>query len=371
MNAFDFATLRRFPDIEAPNLFAADASDRLILDEAEVALAGSAPGEVVVIGDGYGALTLGVAAIHGVTDIRVFQDSIVSEQALAANAGEFDGYRNLPLGRELLDGARVVLLQLPRSLDELDELAAAIAIHAGPAVVVYAGGRIKHMTTAMNDVLARYFSTVHVTHARQKSRVLVASGPRPVEPGEVRREFHSEFGIWVCATGAAFAGTRVDIGTRALLAVLDQAAPDARTAVDLGCGSGVVSAVLAKARPGIEVLATDVSAGAVASTLQTVEANGLANVTVLRDDALASRAADSVDLVLLNPPFHLGSTVHTGAASRLFAAAARVLAPGGELWTVYNSHLGYRTELTRVVGPTIEVSRNNKFTVTKSQARGK
>lgn len=370
MSTFDFATLRRFPDVEAPNLFAVDASDRLILDEAEVALAGSGPGEVVVIGDGYGALTLGAAALHGLKGIRVFQDSLVSERALAANARGFDGFQNLPLGRELLKGARVVLLQLPRSLDELDEIAAAIAAFAHPELIVYAGGRIKHMTTAMNDVLAKHFATVDVTHARQKSRVLVASGARKSEHREVRCELHSDLGIWVCATGAAFAGTRIDIGTRALLAVLEQAAPDAATAVDLGCGSGVVAAVLAKARPGVAVLASDLSAGAVASALRTVEANELSNVTVLRDDALSSVPNASVDLVLLNPPFHLGSTVHTGAASRLFAAAARVLVPGGELWTVYNTHLGYRGELNRVVGPTSEISRNNKFTVTKSLARG-
>jgi 16S rRNA (guanine1207-N2)-methyltransferase len=46
-----------------------------------------------------------------------------------------------------------------------------------------------------------------------------------------------------------------------------------------------------------------------------------------------------------------------------------VLKPGGELWTVYNSHLAYRSELTRVVGETDEISRNSKFTVTRSRKR--
>ena len=40
---------------------------------------------------------------------------------------------------------------------------------------------------------------------------------------------------------------------------------------------------------------------------------------------------------MCNPPFHLGGAVHAGAAMKLFDAAARVLAPGGELWTVFNS----------------------------------
>ena len=72
------------------------------------------------------------------------------------------------------------------------------------------------------------------------------------------------------------------------------------------------------------------------------------------------------DLILLNPPFHLGAGVHAGAGLKLFEAAGRVLAPGGELWTVYNSHLQYRPALERLVGPTREVGRNPKFTVTAS-----
>ena len=70
-----FATLRRWPDVEAPNLFAVDASDRLILDEAAPQLAHTQPGELVVMGDNYGALTLGAATLHGCRGIRVFQDS--------------------------------------------------------------------------------------------------------------------------------------------------------------------------------------------------------------------------------------------------------------------------------------------------------
>ncbi len=358
---FDFDALRRYPDIEEPNLFAVDASDRLILDEAAELLAAVGPGEVVVVGDGYGALTLG----SGARDVRVFQDSVVGQRALVANS-HGESYRNLPLGEELFTGARVVLMQLPRSLEELDELAASVAHWAADDVILYAGGRIKHMTPAMNGVLARHFGRVDVTHARQKSRVLVASQPIRGTLAPTRRQFHDDLGLWICATGSAFAGTKVDIGTRALLAVLAQAAPHAAIAIDLGCGTGVVAAALARARPGIAVLASDASWGAVESTRLTMAANELTTVTIAWDDALSEQPDASVDLVLLNPPFHLGGTVHTGAASKLFAAAARALRPGGELWTVYNSHLGYRPELARTVGPTREVSRNTKFTVAVS-----
>src|SRR5690606_31512830 len=141
------------------------------------------PAAVTVIGDRYGAMTLGAAARHGAHGIRVFQDALSGEFALGHNAAATqldDRYQNHELGADLLTGAKVVLLQLPRSLGELDEIAAAVARHADPDVVVYAGGRIKHLTQAMNDVLGKHFGTVTATLARQKSRVLVAREPKQV-----------------------------------------------------------------------------------------------------------------------------------------------------------------------------------------------
>ncbi len=55
---------------------------------------------------------------------------------------------------------------------------------------------------------------------------------------------------------------------------------------------------------------------------------------------------------MLNPPFHIGAAVHAGIALKLFADAGRVLAPGGELWALWNSHLRHRPALERLVEPT-------------------
>jgi 16S rRNA (guanine1207-N2)-methyltransferase len=368
-----FDRLRRAPDVEAPDLVAVDATDRLLLDEAADLLVTCRPGEVVVVDDNYGALTLGAAALHRAADIRVHQDLLVGELALARNAertGLTGCYRQLPLSGELAAGARVVLVQAPKGLEALREIAEVVAASAAPEVTLLVGGRVKHMTHAMNDVLGASFSDVSATLARQKSRVLVARGPRPGTSSFPRRQEHPDLGLTVCAHGAAFAGTKIDIGTRALLGSLDRMAPSAGTALDLGCGTGVLAAVLAQSRPDLRVLAVDQSAAAVASATATAAVNGLADrIRVLRDDAASSVPDGSVDLVVCNPPFHLGAAVVTTAADRLFAAAGRVLRPGGELWTVYNSALRHKPTLTRLVGPTHVVDRTPKFTVTVSTAR--
>lgn len=369
---FPFEQLRRWPDAEGDGLVAVDAADRLILDEAADALAAAAPGTVAVIGDAYGALAL-AAAHGGATDVRVHQDARSGERALAANAARlgFDGIRSLPLAAALLTGARVVLLRLPRSLDALRDIAGLVAAHADPEVVVFAGGRLKHMTVAMNDVLRAHFSRLDVTHARQKSRVLIARGPhdgRDPEPTSGR-----DGDLELRAFGGAFAGARLDHGTRLLLQHLP-AAPGGGTAddplIDFACGTGAVAAHLALRHRDAVVYASDQSAAAVASAIATAEANGVAErVQVVRDDLLGARPDASASFIALNPPFHSGAAVSDLVAPRLFADAARVLRPGGELWCVWNSPMRYRPTLERLVGPTVQVARDARFTVTVSTRR--
>ncbi|MFD6094125.1 class I SAM-dependent methyltransferase [Oerskovia sp. NPDC060338] len=361
-----------------PTLVAVDATDRLLLDEAASALAASGPGEVVVIDDRFGALTLGAAVAHGLTGIRVHQDALASELALDRNAtahgqaGLAATFTHLPLGEDLLRGARVVLVQLPRSLAALRDVAEHVARFAAPDVVVLAGGRLKHMTPTMNDVLAESFTDVRASLARQKSRVLVARGPRPgVGLTYPVTEHLAELDLDVVAYGAAFAGASLDIGTRYLLGFLDRVSPDARDAVDLGCGTGILAVSFARSRPDAVVVATDQSEAAVRSARATAAAGGVGErVRVVRDDVGSSLADHSADVVLCNPPFHQGAALSTGVAHRMFAAAGRVLRPGGELWTVYNSHLRYRPALERAVGPTTQAGRGPKFTVTRSVRPG-
>ncbi|MCP2637725.1 methyltransferase [Microbacterium sp. HD4P20] len=367
---FSLDALRRWPDIEAAELTATDAADRLILDESASARAGGAAGSLVVIGDGYGALTLG-AAHAGARGIRTHQDPLTGERALAANAERFGlagAFASLPLDAALVRGARVILLRLPRSLEALRDIAGLIAAHAGPDVAVYAGGRVKHMSLGMNDVLREHFGRLDVTHARQKSRVLVAREPHDGRDPAPQRAVHD--GLTVCAFGGVFAGTSIDIGTRFLLDHLPVALPGVDEAIDFACGTGVVAASLALRNPELRLYACDQSAAAVASARATASANGVADrVTVVRDDMLAARGDASASLIALNPPFHSGAAVHEALAPRMFADAARVLRSGGELWTVWNSGLRYRPALERLVGPTRQVARNAKFTVTASTKR--
>ncbi|MGW9550312.1 class I SAM-dependent methyltransferase [Citricoccus zhacaiensis] len=395
---FDFAALSRWPYPPSPELQAHDAADLLLLDTAQAwwdALSRDDSGvpPAIVLEDRHGALTLPLlTAGHAV---RIGQDALGQERSLDANVATFRDSGALedagPLSRhgigpDLVAGARMILLQLPRSLDALEQWAHLIAEHAHEDVLLLAGGRDKHMTPRQNTVLERYFSSVVPGRGRSKSRVITARGPRRGRPAPFPRTAEHQMPglgpVTLSAHGATFGGTNLDPGTAFLLRSLESDLQRGglewagrKRAVDVGCGNGTIAVYLALASQqagldGLSVVATDQSADACASTRLTASLNGVEDrIEVLRDDALSTFPDASENLLVLNPPFHAGNTVDTRVAVRLMAASARVLRPGGALWCVWNSHLMYRPELERLVGPTRQLSRDRTFTVTVSTRR--
>ena len=427
-----------------PAFVPADAADRLTADEAVAvveAFEGEAPGglRVVVIGDDSGRIGAELVERAGdrIRDVRLFNDAVTGEAscdaAIAAaigTAGAVDvarpSIRRMPaLDAELLDGAHVVALRLPKHLAELDEIARLAASCGDPAVRLVAGGRLKHMSRGMNGVLERSFSDVRASLARQKSRVLhaedarrdgdgiaSASAPTPVHPAYPvvarlrERVGEIDLDLEVAAHGGAFAGARLDLGTRELVRALpgiarlfgpapgttqENASTDleygdlfshspelcapvpapALTIVDLGCGTGILSVCAAHAFDGSRVIATDRSWAAVASARETARLAGLADrVEARREDAGAGVPDASVDLVLCNPPFHDRHELAESMSDRLFAEAARMLRPGGLLAVVHNAHLPHRAAVSRLVGPVRELARTPKFTVIVAERRG-
>ena len=413
-----FAQLSREPDFDAPELQAYDAADLLLLqtalewhdpagracrDQGAVAdhldklddrsgvspdpVSGSARfaknGAVVTIGDRHGALTLGAAKLLGATGIKVHQDPVLFERALAANAERLglgddptSVFTHHPLGEQLLIGAKLVLLQLPKSLAELEEISHSVARYADPDVVLLAGGRDKHMSRGMNELLARHFEDVSAGLGWRKARVLTARSPKtaavlgaapfPRFAGDPDLRFQ------MAAFGATFGGATLDHGSRLLLRTLREQLPAAapKRVVDIGCGNGVLAVSAALEWPEAQVIASDQSLAAVRATLLTAQRAGVdGRVAVHRADATEAVPDGWADLVLLNPPFHTGSTVHVGVGQRLIRACARALAPGGELLLVFNTHLGYRQLVEREIGPTRQLARDRTFTVLAATRR--
>lgn len=379
----DLSRLRRRPDVEDPTLLAHDATDELLIAQALLRVeAERLRGEqIVVLGERHGAITLSLVSA-GLRGVRVVQDRLVHERSLDANAAELgldpSSYAHVPAAAASFDGARLVLWQLPRSIAGVEHGARLLSSLA-PGAAVVAGGRVKHLSVGMNAPLEALLGPVAPQRAERKSRLLlIERGDSPTvsshEPSITAVTAGAQ-ALRLAGSGEAFGGARLDPGTRLLLETLgaDDAAGMARpsTVVDLGCGNGTLAVWAALRWPEARVEATDDSADAVASTALSAGLSGVGpRVHAVRADGGDHLPDGRADVVLLNPPFHQGGTVHTGIATKLMRSAARLLRPGGTLVCVWNSHLRYRPRLERIVGDTRQLARDRTFTVTASVRRG-
>lgn len=377
-----------------------------MLREAEAMLAGSAPERirsspvVVVVGDTDGSLTLAAASRLRPSGMRVFTDALDAERLVSAAVRRADcPIEVVPADAELARGADLILIRIPKANDELAYVAGLVAEHAPAHAVLLAGERDKHLRRAHTTTLEAGFERVRATLGLRKARALVASEPRGATAGGVsvaridERELSAP--IDVEALGGVFAGAKLDLGTRSLLTALPDAlnelglgsaerggkavntgvagvaaSDQPLTVLDLGCGTGILAIEAARRIAGASVIASDRSWIATESARRTIERNGLADrIRVVRDLGASSLPDASVNLILCNPPFHDGRAVERDLAGPIFEDAGRVLAPGGAMVTVFNSHLGHRQRLERHIGPTRQIARDPRFTITLSRAR--
>jgi ubiquinone/menaquinone biosynthesis C-methylase UbiE len=133
---------------------------------------------------------------------------------------------------------------------------------------------------------------------------------------------------------------------------------------DLGAGTGYFTLNLLQAGVIDQATATDISRGMLDRLAQTAVQLDVEVDTVRCDAERLPFDDETYDIVFGHAVLH--HIPHLKAAMSEFN---RVLAPGGELWTVFNRHLAYLPALERYVGPTVVEGRNPKFTVTRSSRR--
>jgi 16S rRNA (guanine1207-N2)-methyltransferase len=130
-----------------------------------------------------------------------------------------------------------------------------------------------------------------------------------------------------------------DRGTSVLLEYLD--VEDAKTALDLGTGYGVVGIYLNKAF-GIQVDMVDINQRALDLAKQNLVLNNC-NGHVYKSDGL-NQVTKSYDLIVTNPPIRAGKeTVY-----RFFEDAAKHLNDSGRLAVVINKKHGANSAITKL-----------------------
>lgn len=188
-------------------------------------------------------------------------------------------------------------------------------------------------------------------------------GPTPAVPDP---EGYEAFGVRVVGLPGVFSAGRPDKATALLLGTLEALDLTGKRVLDLGAGTGLIGAWAA--RRGAAVSLVDGDLQSVRSAQATLAANALSG-EVLHSDVDAGLGDRTFDVVLTNPPFHVGRGVVLDVAREFIAAAARRLTPGGTLYLVANEPLPYEAALA-AVGPARELRRGEGFKVLAATRAG-
>jgi 16S rRNA (guanine1207-N2)-methyltransferase len=361
--------LIRQPEQQNEPLQAFDAADEYLL----AYLAEQQPSaqtRVLVLNDGFGALA---ASLAGKVEVTSSSDSFLALQALeknlVRNGRPFDAVPTLPASEPPTGPFDRVLVKVPKTLALLEEQLIRLQGQLAPGAQVIAGAMIKHLPRAAGDLLERYIGPVQASLAQKKARLLISTPqakPPSVSPYPTRY-WLDEPKIELLNHANVFCREGLDIGTRAFLPHLPKNLGTARVA-DLGCGNGVLAIASALQNPDAHYTLVDESYMAVQSAAENWRAAlGDREVIIRAGDGLAGQEAQSLDVVLCNPPFHQQQVVGDFLAWRMFQQAREALVVGGALYIVGNRHLGYHSKLARLFRGVEQVAATPKFVILKAR----
>ena len=360
--------LVRQPEQQDDPLQAFDAADEYLLDHLhEQGITGET--RVLVLNDSFGALAASLAPHAQVTSSG---DShlghIALQRNLARNELDAGRVRFVPASEAAIGPFDRVLIRVPKTLALLEEQLIRLQGQLAPGASVIAAGMVKHLPHAAGDLLAKYVGPMQPSLAVKKARLLIATPeqkPAIASPYPTRYQLDQPR-LTLVNHANVFCREGLDIGTRAFLPHLPRSLADIRAA-DLGCGNGVLGIVYALANPQAQMTLVDESYMAVQSAQENWRAaRGERPADIRAGDGLAEQPADSLDLVLCNPPFHQQQVVGDFLAWRMFVQARNALVKGGELWIVGNRHLGYHAKLKRLFRGVEQMAATPKFVVLKA-----
>lgn len=383
--------LDRHPPVGNRPLRAWDAADELLLDHLHTT-GRVTGGRVLVVNDSSGALTVALGAAAGtlptfLTDSHV---SVLATRAnLARNGMDPEGLVVLGgpegLGEQLGSGAGrravdVVVIKVPKSLGLLEHQLHQLRQVIDGDTLVVAGAMTRHLHRGALDLFESSVGPTVTSQARKKARLVHPSWDEDARPGPSPwpRSYRLDDGTEVVNHAGVHAAGRLDPGTRFLLEHLPKELPQELrrgTIVDLGCGDGVVGLQLARLHPDASVVLVDESLLAIASARETFALNGVDAARFEVADVLGDLeggevvGSGSVDLVVVNPPFHADHAISDEIAWRMLVQSHEALRPGGEVLVIGNRHLGHHTKLRRIFGGYQVVASNPKFVVCRAQRR--
>ena len=133
--------------------------------------------------------------------------------------------------------------------------------------------------------------------------------------------------------------------------------------LDIGCGSGALGLVAATLSGHGRITMVDTDVEAVRSATRSAEANGVVNYRALTSDVAAAVLDERFDVVVTNPPFHVGKATDLNVPNQFIQDSWEVLVHGGRLFLVANRTLPYEQAIKHRYGNVANLYNGPRFKV--------
>ena len=352
--------LQRYPRRNKETLQAWCSADLLLLQAAH-----ETTGRALVVNDDHGALSLPLTADTLWTDSAIAAESVIQNSALNGMQSPAIVWST----EQPQSNVERIFLRIPKLLPYFEYQLAHLASVMPEGTALYCAGMDKHLSPHTAAIMEKQLGPVERHKGRQKARMFsaVLSGSAKYSPEPLAGYHCDNIDFYMTGLPNVFSREKLDTGSRFLLENLHLVEP-VHTAADLACGNGLLGIAALKLQLAKTMLFADESAMAVASTRQNasmLSAPGTKTAFHQGDGLLG--VEEKFELVLCNPPFHLGHTVDDFAGRRLLQQAAQSLLPGGSLVLVANSHLDYAATMKRMFRRVEKLAQNNKFVIWRAR----
>jgi len=378
-------TLGCFPyDGADPSHQAWNAADQLLARwflegiEEKNAFTQAEPGKnnFLVMNDRYGALRTFFSVLG--TRVEGPEDSFCAQKAARENLiqqgfqpqnSDFqsfsDFFQNGP-ARQI----DLACLQIPENLVLFRAQLIMLSQKLPPKTPLVFSALSKYLHKKHLEIIQELVDSVCISRAYGKARLIFGEIRTPVEtqdfpfmpvyqkleqyiPEGFKADFASFFDspIFLAQVAGLFSARKADAASLLLLKTFFektafQTADFQKPLLDLGCGNGLLSLLLATRFPNSSYILSDDSLLALDSAAAGFQKSALPNSVCCNwNDCAQDLPDESVSQILCNPPFHNGRGQTLALARRMFEQSARLLEPGGRLWLVANRHLGYHVYL--------------------------
>jgi 16S rRNA (guanine1207-N2)-methyltransferase len=126
--------------------------------------------------------------------------------------------------------------------------------------------------------------------------------------------------------------------------------PNGASVLDLGCGYGALGIVASSLSGGGPLCMLDADVEAVRSAIRSAESNGVTSFRALVSDVASAVRDERFDVVVTNPPFHVGKATDLDVPMQFIEDAFGVLSEGGRLFLVANRTLPYEQAIRHRFG---------------------